>query len=853
VTPPRPCGNRRWRARGTLLVALVAVHSLVLLAPDPAHAARYTPAAWRQEVADTIGAFEGQRKNTTWIRDRDRNFIDDMIERQFQPGDSVDVIVDLNDSYARTRIERTFSAFGRIVYFGKLVSCLYLESVPFDRLNSLAHVPEVAMIEWQTPFTPIMGVGVRSVQAAESGVYPGAFVRKFDTVTGVWSGMTGKGVNIAIIDTGVQNDNPALPGTATTAAGRVVAGFDATDPADVGDGTTDPDATEPLLEHGTRVASIALGRIPSGVDCGTASDDSNPPDCAGVAPEAGLVDVKVWDWDSTVGAAFEDDGDIMRGIDWVGENKAVWTIGVANISLSNGIDCDGLCAVCEAVNYLAAIGIVPVVGIGNAVNAADKGSRRVGTPAAASYAITVGGTDDGDTIARTGDIEWSGSLIGPRLTSTGGDSGPLGQKPDLSAPAEDIRSLDFSDTYSLDSGTSYAAPFVAGAAAVLLQANPLLDPANMKDLLRRTADDQENAGGLGSWDPKFGRGFLNLYEAHRVLMEERPTDLRFVSCSGVSATAGAPCPLAAGMPSWLNTIDLTTDPDPPVKGVATTIKAAITNDGTSDAAKFMVTFGYYEFGTGTALFHEIETKTVELLTSNTDTEISCAWTPLEDGHQCLQVTIHYGLDAQYGNNTTQRNLTVAASQYDVRIENPYMAPARFSVRAESEREDWPCTVDTAQFAVGGPEDTPKTIHVGFRAPRHARVGARANCNVSVYARPAGSRDSTLIGGVTVQTYVPRACHFTGQVLDRDGHPVRGAKVTFSRDLPPGVIRAPWERDRRTTTNREGRFELDLFPDAHQTLRVVVRGIGDWRAPITPRCAVPNLRLQLWKDGIRLLR
>ena len=182
-----------------------------------------------------------------------------------------------------------------------------------------------------------------------------------------------------------------------------------------------------------------------------------------------------------------------------------------------------------------------------------------------------------------------------------------------------------------------------------------------------------------------------------------------------------------------------------------------------------------------------------------------------------------------------------------------MVPAQFTVAPSSEREGWPCTVDTPQFRIGGAEDCPKTVQIDFNAPRNSRFGDRANCNVAVYAKPDGAADSVLIGGVTVQTYVPRPCRIIGQIVDPAGRPLGGVRLTFRKTLPAGLLPASWERERSKKTDRDGVFDLDVLPDAHQTLQASLRGVGDFTIAVVPHCGVGTIRLELSKDGLRLLR
>src|SRR5262245_61881488 len=261
---------------------VILVGVLLLLGGTPALACRYTPLEWQQPVEKHGNhAFEGQRKLTRWINDRDGDFIEHEIPQRFHSRERVNIIVDLNRCLPIAELQRTYSKFGRIAYAGRHLSYVVLMDVRVDALPKLAALPEVAMIEWQAPVVPMTDVSTRAVQARASLTYkPMPATTTAPAITTAEDlGFSGNGVTIAVVDTGVDDGHEVL-------AGKIVAGFDALrfedtndngvddscEPAPLGNGKcTDPDdepgtgalpGSNPVdwSDHGTHVASVALGK-----------------------------------------------------------------------------------------------------------------------------------------------------------------------------------------------------------------------------------------------------------------------------------------------------------------------------------------------------------------------------------------------------------------------------------------------------------------------------------------------------------------------------------------------------------------------------------------------------------------
>ncbi|MEV0950027.1 S8 family serine peptidase [Promicromonospora sp. NPDC050249] len=272
------------------------------------------------------------------------------------------------------------------------------------------------------------------------------------------AGYTGEGVTVAVLDSGLDRTHPDLDDV-------VVGAKDFT-----GSGNTDD-----LYGHGTHVASITLGS-------GDASDGTN----RGVAPGADLLVGKVLD---EFGGG--EMSSVVDGMEWAAGEGA----DVVNMSLGEFENyTDGTDPTSVALDTLSARhGTLFVVAAGN-----DGAYGTVATPGAASSALTVGAVDDADDVA-------SFSSRGPRALDQA-------IKPDVTAPGVEIVAARAVGTkpesgtgeYVAWSGTSMAAPHVAGAAAVLKQARPDLSAQQLKAVLMGSA--QHTSGGV--FDEGAGRIYL---------------------------------------------------------------------------------------------------------------------------------------------------------------------------------------------------------------------------------------------------------------------------------------------------------------------------------------------------------
>ena len=276
-------------------------------------------------------------------------------------------------------------------------------------------------------------------------------------------GYTGKGVTVALIDTGADSDHEAL-------AGKIVAFKDFVNNQPI---SYDDNG------HGTHCASLIAG------EKGT-----------GVAPGAKLVVIKVMDRE---GACYLSDA--LKALDWCLENKDLYGIKVISFSVGGESPSDGTSLLDEACNKMVEKGLIMCVAAGNSGPAASS----IVIPGDAENVITVGAVDSSGTIFE----------LSSRGPTAKGDT-----KPDLVTLGVDIVSAlaGSKSGKSSVSGTSMAVPQVSGAAALLLEAKPDLGPADVKRVLLKTADDL----GASGQDNIYGYGALNLTGALAIISTSRP-------------------------------------------------------------------------------------------------------------------------------------------------------------------------------------------------------------------------------------------------------------------------------------------------------------------------------------------
>ncbi|SME92738.1 S8 family serine peptidase [Pseudogulbenkiania subflava] len=439
--------------------------TLVLLS---SFCAAVTPGAAASQPVAPAAAAQGQ------LTDRNGVGISDGLQirlAQAQPEDRFDVVVTFREHSHAAAARQTLGNFVPRREF-KIIPG-FAGRLSAAQIRALSHAPGLVRIEEDA-----------KVHTQLNAARPDFGV---DAARGLAvGGVTGRGVGICVVDTGVDPNHEQLDN------GKV-AGF-----IDYVNSKTTPYDDQ---GHGTHVSSIAAG---DGVGPSGAVADRYQ----GVAPGAALYVAKVL---NSSGSGAE--SNVVAGIEWCASQAGVHVI---SMSLAATPPADGNDAMSQAVNAA----VKPPVGSSNTpkvvtVAAGNDGDEpgTVGSPGAAAEAMTVAAC-----------AEWSAALgaanhsDGVYLTAfssrgpiTDSNNKVLRIKPDICAPGHTITAAQAGTAsgYVTYSGTSMATPFVAGSVALALEANAALkgNPTQVRSLLEGTAQDRGTPGKDNEW----GAGVLDAY------------------------------------------------------------------------------------------------------------------------------------------------------------------------------------------------------------------------------------------------------------------------------------------------------------------------------------------------------
>ncbi|HUG47844.1 MAG TPA: S8 family serine peptidase [Candidatus Limnocylindria bacterium] len=360
--------------------------------------------------------------------------------------------------------------------------------VPANRLWQLVRMPGIAAVTPDQPLQLSHAIDGFNAETAQGSMYNVAWqigARSY------WEkGLTGKGVDVAIIDSGV-NAVAGLDGSSKLVYGPDLS-FERMAP-----GLRNLDT----YGHGTHMAGIIAGR-----DAGVSGSLSqNHDDFIGIAPGARVISLKVA---NAVGST--DTSQVIAAIQWVIDNRTSDGLNIRVLNLSfgtDGIQHYTIDPLSYAVEKAWRAGIVVVVAAGNG----GFGSASLNNPAYNPHIIAVGADDTKGTTRLSDDVI-------PAFSSTGDNT----RNPDIVAPGQSIVSLRVpgshidltypkarvNSRFFRGSGTSHAAAVVSGAAALIIQQRPGISPDELKHLVNSTA------GYLPSGHPDAqGNGLIQLSDA----------------------------------------------------------------------------------------------------------------------------------------------------------------------------------------------------------------------------------------------------------------------------------------------------------------------------------------------------
>jgi len=333
------------------------------------------------------------------------------------------------------------------------------------RIAAISHLPAVRSIYMNRTFQWNLDAGARALTTVDR-------VKRNNDLTMANRGLpvSGRGVTVAVLDTGVD-------GTHADLAGRVVQNMKLVDTQSLGVGFNYP-AVSPTLPDTDQV--YGHGTFVAGVIAGTGQQSGGK--YAGVAPGANILGLSAGD----ASLLF-----ILSGFDYLLGNAAAFNVRVVNCSFSANTVFDVNDPVNIATKMLTDNGVNVVFSAGNTGPGADS----LNPYSIAPWVISAGATDNAGKIAdfssrgEFGSALFRPTLVAPAVDTVSLRASTLAAVTTIEGLATNDKALSATELpyYTTGSGTSFSAPQVAGTIALMLEANPNLKPAQVRDILQRTA------------------------------------------------------------------------------------------------------------------------------------------------------------------------------------------------------------------------------------------------------------------------------------------------------------------------------------------------------------------------------
>jgi hypothetical protein len=522
--------------------------------------------------------------------------------------------------------------------------------------------------------------------------------------------INGAGVNIAIIDSGIDNLGPipqpnqhrSLPWV------RYRGGLD------VSSTTSWQDAND-STGHGTLVASIALGQATPGWVTPTGFP------LRGMAPGAGYFDVKITS--GPIIAPWR----LWKAAQWVyymrankGANgQPLWKVDVMLMSLTENVPSSGMEALPLLMDVASSFGIAVVAPAGDlGQTPAGLPANDITSPGSASRAITVGACNDRNTFIQI----WPNTSRGPRAND--GDGDPYDElKPDVVAPGVTITGAAFNSATGIttDTGTSLATAHVAGLTACIIQQRPGINPASIKQQLWYSATPFV----FGVWNPQWGRGGIQAFRA-----------LDFANSANLNLAQAYSSPLGAC--GWVAEQNLVLDSSPRFN-VPNRVTVKVRNTGPGSAPLVMVNLGAIYLGIFSPTYRVWDDVAAQEfgspLGSCQTRSAQLPWTPRRTGAHSLRAELGFADDPNYFYNVTWRDYGVQNSPVTFRVEN-YLTREPRRIRLVPTlvyTNDQPeqVVIQPRELFLSG-SDCPAEVNAQIIRPANAPPGWRQTANIEAF-------------------------------------------------------------------------------------------------------------------------
>jgi len=397
--------------------------------------------------------------------------IADKVNQQVELGRKIPVLIKLKEEWEQPTISRMATSTDPARFISKheiksLQETVESSFTPDERKNDIQIIHKLANTPWITgklnrkaleklKTNPNVAQVVEDLPVSVSLAESSPLINADAAFS---AGYSGNWVTVAVLDTGIDTDHPGLqddlaweecflqdggcPSTGTTTA-------------------SGPGSAEDGHGHGTHVSGIIT---------------SSHATYRGIAPSAGIVAIKVLD---NSGSGWS--SDVISAIDWVTSNKDTYDIGVINMSLGGGFDyneCDSSYpAYAASADAARSAGVTLFAASGN-----DALSSYINAPACLSSVVSVGAVYDANVGGRAWTSCTDSTTQADQITCFSNASSVL----ELLAPGAIIYSSGLGGGIASVSGTSMASPHAAAAAALMLQKDPTLLPADLVAILKNT-------------------------------------------------------------------------------------------------------------------------------------------------------------------------------------------------------------------------------------------------------------------------------------------------------------------------------------------------------------------------------